>query len=221
MLITLEGIDGSGKSTLLERLREPLNDLDPVITREPGATWVGDAVRRAVRERVDPITEALLFTADHAAHLSRVIRPALEAGRLVISDRYTDSRYAYQSITLEGILPSPLSWLEALHAGWSIRPDRTFLLILPVEEAMSRIGDHPHREHFESPEILSRVQARYLELASADPTRFVILDATKEIEEIERFVEAEIRRIAEWSRTSRRPGSNPLSFPPQDRRKEG
>ncbi|MDD1679145.1 MAG: dTMP kinase [Methanomicrobiales archaeon] len=204
MLITLEGIDGSGKSTLVERLRATLADLDPVITREPGATWVGDAVRRAVKERADPVTEALLFAADHAAHLDRVVRPALEAGRLVISDRYTDSRYAYQSVTLEGTIPSPLSWLEALHAGWTLRPDRTFLLILPVEEAMRRIGDHENREHFESPEILARVQSRYLDLASADPTRFVIIDALKEKEEIHAFVESAIRRLAEWSRTSRR-----------------
>jgi dTMP kinase len=204
VLITLEGIDGSGKSTLMENLHAALADLDPVFTREPGATWVGDAVRRAVRERADPITEALLFAADHAAHLDRVIRPALEAGRLVISDRYTDSRYAYQSITLEGVIPSPLSWLEALHAGWTVRPARTFLLILPIEDAMNRIGDLATREHFESPEILARVQARYLELASADPTRFVIVDARKEKEEIQTFVEAEIRRVAGWSQTSRR-----------------
>jgi dTMP kinase len=206
VLITLEGIDGSGKSTLMESLRETLRDLDPVYTREPGATWVGEAVRRAVQERVDPVTEALLFAADHAAHLDRVIRPALEAGRLVISDRYTDSRYAYQSITLEGTIPDPLSWLEALHAGWTLRPDRTFLLILPVEEAMHRIGNHATREHFESPEILARVQARYLDLASSDPTRFVIVDAQKEKEEIQAFVETEIRRVAGWSRTTRRSG---------------
>jgi dTMP kinase len=204
VLITLEGIDGSGKSTIVDHLRTMLGDLNPVFTREPGATWVGDAVRRAVRERVDPVTEALLFSADHAAHLAAVVRPSLEAGRLVISDRFTDSRYAYQSVTLEGTIPSPLSWLQALHAGWSIRPDRTFLLILPVEEAMQRIREHTAREHFESPEILARVQARYLDLASADPTRFVIIDTMKEKEEIHAFVEAEIRRVAGWSRTSRR-----------------
>jgi len=78
-----------------------------VFTREPGATWVGEQVRRAIAERADPVTEALLFAADHAAHLEAVVRPALAAGRLVISDRYTDSRYAYQSATLEGIIPDP------------------------------------------------------------------------------------------------------------------
>ncbi|MDD1673055.1 MAG: dTMP kinase [Methanomicrobiales archaeon] len=204
MLITLEGIDGSGKSTLMEALRFSLADLNPVFTREPGATWVGDAVRRAVKERLDPVTEALLFTADHAAHLAAVIRPALNERRLVISDRYTDSRFAYQSVTLEGTVPSPLSWLQALHAGWSLRPDRTFLLILPVKQALERIRDHSRREHFESEEILANVQARYLDFAAADPTRFVIIDALKGKEEIHAFAEAEIRRIVGWSQTSRR-----------------
>lgn len=106
MLITIEGIDGSGKSTLIARLRELLADLDPLLTREPGATWVGDAVRRAVAERMDPITEALLFCADHAAHIDTLIRPALDAGRLVISDRYSDSRFAYQPVVLDGMLPT-------------------------------------------------------------------------------------------------------------------
>ncbi|NLD57012.1 MAG: dTMP kinase, partial [Methanomicrobiales archaeon] len=103
MLITLEGIDGSGKSTLHASLKELLPDLDPLFTREPGATWVGDQVRRAIKERSDPITEATLFVADHAEHLATVVRPALAEGRLVISDRYSDSRYAYQSVTLQGI----------------------------------------------------------------------------------------------------------------------
>ena len=66
MLITLEGIDGTGKSTLHAALSEPLTDLQPVFTREPGSTWVGDAVRRAIAEQTDPVTEALLFVADHA-----------------------------------------------------------------------------------------------------------------------------------------------------------
>ena len=75
VLVTLEGIDGTGKSTLLDALREKLADLDPVFTREPGATWVGEAVRRAVAEQLDPVTEATLFVADHAAHLATVVRP--------------------------------------------------------------------------------------------------------------------------------------------------
>ena len=77
LLVTLEGIDGTGKSTLLMALREKLADLEPVFTREPGATWVGESVRRAIAEQIDPITEATLFVADHAAHLATVVRPAL------------------------------------------------------------------------------------------------------------------------------------------------
>ena len=194
MLVTLEGIDGTGKSTLIAALEESLRDLDPVITREPGATWVGDSVRKAVAEETDPVAEALLFAADHAAHLATVVRPALAANRLVISDRYSDSRYAYQQVTLGGIVPEPLPWLRALHDRWTIVPDRTFLLIMPVEEALGRLLQKNGREHFERREVLVRVQENYLDLARADPSRFVIVDALKDRDEICRFVAEEIRR---------------------------
>lgn len=203
VLITIEGIDGSGKSTLLARLRELLADLDPLFTREPGATWVGESVRRAIAERMDPITEALLFCADHAAHIDTVIRPALDEGRLVISDRYADSRFAYQPVVLDGVLPDPLSWLRRIHEGWSIRPDRTFLLVLPVEDAVSRLGPEKKREYFENAAILEQVQENYLNLAAADPLRFVVVDALLPKEEVARFIAGEIRAGARSSR--RRP----------------
>ena len=203
MLLTIEGIDGSGKSTLLARLRELLADLDPLFTREPGATWVGESVRRAIAERMDPITEALLFCADHAAHIDAVIRPALDEGRLIISDRYADSRFAYQPVVLDGVIPDPLSWLRRIHEGWTIRPDRTFLLVLPVEDAVSRLGPEKKREYFENAAILSRVQENYLSLAAADPSRFVIVDALLPKEEVARFIADEIRAGALSSR--RRP----------------
>src|SRR5690606_21901509 len=119
-------------------LTQSLSDTGAVFTREPGATWIGDQVRRAIAEEVDPVTEALLFAADHAAHLESVIRPALARGVAVISDRYTDSRYAYQWATLEGIMPDPLAWLRSMHNGWTIPPDHTLLIVLPVEVALSR-----------------------------------------------------------------------------------
>ena len=201
MLITIEGIDGSGKSTLLASLRELLADLDPLFTREPGSTWVGGSVRRAVAERMDPITEALLFCADHAAHIETVIRPALEEGRLIISDRYSDSRFAYQPVVLGGVIPDHLSWLRRIHEGWSIRPDRTFLLVLPIEDAISRLDPEKKREYFESPEILARVQENYLNLAAADPARFIIVDALLPKEEVAGFVADEIRTCARSSRS--------------------
>ncbi|MCK9630234.1 MAG: dTMP kinase [Methanoregula sp.] len=188
MLVTLEGIDGSGKSTLHTALKILLADLDPIFTREPGATWVGDSVRRAIAEQIDPVTEATLFVADHAAHLATVVRPALKEGVLVISDRYSDSRYAYQSVTLQGIVPEPEKWLRAMHNGWTIIPDRTFLCVLPVDDALTRLKPDAQREHFEKREILEKVQNNYLAYAKAEPGRFVIVDAMLSPEIVAKFV---------------------------------
>jgi len=194
VLVTLEGIDGSGKSTLHAALKNLLADLDPICTREPGATWVGESVRRAIAEQIDPVTEATLFVADHAAHLATVVRPALNEGRLVISDRYSDSRYAYQSVTLQGIVPEPEKWLRAMHNGWTIIPDRTFLCVLPIDEALTRLKPDAQREHFEKREILERVQNNYLAYAKAEPGRFVIVDAMLSPETVAKFVADAIRQ---------------------------
>ena len=195
LLVTIEGIDGSGKSTLLTALKSRLADLDPVFTREPGATWVGEAVRRAISEQIDPVTEATLFVADHAAHLATLVRPALAERKLVISDRYSDSRYAYQSVTLKGVVPDPEAWLRAMHDGWSIIPDRTFLLVLSIDDALDRLSDKSGREHFEKREVLEAVQNNYLSYARCEPSRFVIIDAAKEREEISQFVAGSIRQV--------------------------
>jgi dTMP kinase len=203
MLITLEGIDGTGKSTLATALAGRLSDLSPVMTREPGATWVGEAVRKAIADQTDPVTEALLFVADHAAHIATVIRPSLAERRLVISDRYTDSRYAYQQVTLDGIIQEPLFWLQSLHNGWTIVPDKTFLFVLPVDEALRRLSEKNGREHFEKREILVRVQENYLALARADPSRFIIVDAMKDREEICSFVADVIRLVAKQGKKRR------------------
>ncbi|MDD1692311.1 MAG: dTMP kinase [Methanoregula sp.] len=203
MLITLEGIDGSGKSTLHLALQELLADLDPVFTREPGATWVGESVRRAIAEQIDPITEATLFVADHAAHLAKIIRPALADGKLVISDRYSDSRYAYQAVTLREVIPQPEEWIRAMHNGWSIVPDKTFLCVLPIDEALARLKPQNEREHFEKRDILKNVQNNYLQFARKDPSRFVIVDAMKEKNDIAMFVADSIRQILQSSRSHR------------------
>ena len=205
LLITIEGIDGTGKSTLLTALKSQLADLDPIFTREPGSTWVGEAVRRAIAEQIDPITEASLFVADHAAHLSTLVRPALSKGRLVISDRYSDSRFAYQSVTLKGVVPDPEGWLRAMHNGWTIVPDRTFLLVLSIDDALARLADKSGREHFEKREVLEAVQNNYLAYARAEPLRFVIVDAAKEKEEIAKFVADGIRQILQSSKSHRQP----------------
>jgi dTMP kinase len=204
MLITLEGIDGSGKSTLHSALRELLQDLDPVFTREPGATWVGDSVRRAIAEQIDPVTEATLFVADHAAHLATVVRPALAEGRLVISDRYSDSRFAYQSVTLQKIIPDPEAWLRAMHNGWTIIPDKTFLCILPVDDALNRLKPDNQREHFERREVLEKVQNNYLTYARNEPSRFVIVDTMLPSGTVAEFVADAIREMWVTGRKKRK-----------------
>jgi dTMP kinase len=204
VLITLEGIDGCGKSTLFTSLQNSLSDTGTVFTREPGATWIGAQVRRAIAEEVDPITEALLFTADHAAHIESVIRPSLARGVPVISDRYTDSRYAYQWATLEGILPDPLAWLRMVHDGWTIPPDHTILIVLPVEVALSRKKEIGGKEHFEESSLLEKVQEHYLHLATEDPSRFLVVDGELGKEEMASLAERVIRDWCESSRSHRR-----------------
>ncbi len=206
VLITLEGIDGTGKTTLMTHLQHRLADLEPVFTREPTTSWTGRAVRRGIAEEIEPVAEALLFAADHAAHLASIVRPALAEGRPVISDRYSDSRYAYQSVVLEGLLRDPMGWLRDVHAAWTVPPDQTYLLVLPIDQAVRRLGGkHRRREHFEQEEVLRRVQEAYMTLAEAEPWRFVLVDATKEKREVAGFVEAGIRETVERSRARRRP----------------
>ncbi len=154
-------------------------------------------------EQFDPVTEATLFVADHAAHLAKIIRPALSDGKLVISDRYSDSRYAYQAVTLKGVIPQPEEWLRAMHNGWTIVPDKTFLCVLPIDEAFARLKPQNEREHFEKRDILEKVQHNYLKFARADPTRFVVVDAMKEKDEIALFVADSIRQILQLSRSRR------------------
>lgn len=204
LLVTLEGIDGSGKSSLHAALKELLADLDPVFTREPGATWVGESVRRAIAEQIDPVTEATLFVADHAAHLAKVVRPALAEGRLVISDRYSDSRFAYQSVTLQGIVPHPEQWLRAMHNGWTITPDKTFLCVLPVDDALTRLKPDSQREHFERRDVLEKVQNNYLAYARNEPGRFVVVDAMLPQETVARFVADAIRMMVAEGKKKRK-----------------
>jgi dTMP kinase len=145
-----------------------------------------------------------LFVADHAAHLAKVVRPALAEGRLVITDRYSDSRYAYQSVTLQGIVPDPEGWLRAMHNGWTIIPDRTFLCVLPIDEALTRLKPDPQREHFEKREILEKVQNNYLAYAKAEPGRFVIVDAMLPPDTVAKFVADAIRQDQVSGKTKRR-----------------
>jgi dTMP kinase len=190
MLVTLEGLDGSGKTTVRTHLEDVI-DVPATFTREPTDSWYGDAVYRSIEDDdADPLAELFLYTADHADHLSRVVRPALEAGDLVVSDRYADSRYAYQGATLEGVVDDPLDYVREIHAPFTRVPDLTIYLDVPSEVGTERAGA---TNKFEQREYLSAVQANYEKLIADDPDRFVRIDATQSPDTVAAKAEAAVR----------------------------
>lgn len=187
MLVTLEGLDGSGKTTVHEALRDVRPDA--VFTREPTDSWYGEAVSRSIADpEADPLAELFLYTADHADHLSRVVRPALDDGRLVISDRYSDSRYAYQGAALEGRIDRPMEYVREIHAPFTRPPDLTIYLDVDPETGARRSGA---TNKFEQACYLEAVAENYERLLEADPERFVRVDATRSPEAVlERVLDA-------------------------------
>ena len=179
MLVTLEGLDGSGKTTVWERLRaDDAVPTDATFTREPTDSWYGESVQRSIDDDdADSLAELFLYTADHAAHLAETIRPALAEGRLVVSDRYSDSRYAYQGATLQDAewFDDPLAYVRDVHAPWTRPPDLTVYLDLDPETAARRSGA---TNKFETADYLADVRENYERLIEADPDRFVRVDAT-------------------------------------------
>jgi dTMP kinase len=185
MLITLEGLDGSGKTTVWEALRERYPDA--TFTREPTDSWYGEAVDRSIAaDDADPLAELFLLTADHADHLSGTIRPALADGDLVVSDRYSDSRFAYQAATLEASdvsldVPDTLEYIRAIHAPFSRPPDATIYLDLDARTAAERAG---RTNKFEQDGYLAAVSDNYERLIDAEPDRFTRVDATRSPEAV-------------------------------------
>lgn len=185
MLITLEGLDGSGKTTVWEALRERYPDA--TFTREPTDSWYGEAVDRSIAaDDADPLAELFLLTADHANHLSETIRPALADGDLVVSDRYSDSRFAYQAATLDasGVAldgVDPLEYIRGVHGPFSRPPDATVYLDLDARAAAERAG---RTNKFEQDGYLAAVRDNYERLIEAEPDRFVRVDAARSPEDV-------------------------------------
>jgi len=194
--ITFEGIDGSGKSTQLRLLGNFLraSGCDALLTREPGGTQLGLRLRAALldaAEEVDPLTELLVFAADRAQHVRRLVRPALEAGRLVISDRYADATVAYQGAG-RGFAPELISQIVQL-ATEGLKPDLTLLFDLPIEESTTRTARRStgktatrtsrDRLDIEKADFHARVRDAYLQIALAEPERVKLIDTTGSVEQ--------------------------------------
>jgi dTMP kinase len=193
MLVTLEGIDGSGKTSAWEALRDADLGRETTFTREPTDSWYGEAVARSIGDDdADSLAELFLYTADHAAHLSSVIRPALERGDMVISDRYSDSRYAYQGATLSehSQLEDALAFVQEIHEPWTRPPDLTLYLDVDPEVGARRAGA---TNKFEQADYLRRVADNYERLIDTDPERFVRIDAEQPQDAVQRDVLDAIR----------------------------
>ncbi|MBV8067564.1 MAG: dTMP kinase [Candidatus Eremiobacteraeota bacterium] len=175
VFIVIEGIEGSGKSTLIAALAHALrgDGHDVLMTREPGGTPLGDAVREIFLDRalpIAPMTEALLVNAARAQHVSDVIRPALAVGRLVICDRFTDSTLAYQGYG-RGLELEPLRAVCKIAVG-DVEPNLTLLLDTPVSVARDRLrtrGVATDRIEREDDAFHERVRRGFLELAESSP----------------------------------------------------
>lgn len=184
LFVTFEGGEGSGKSTQLALLAERLKAAGtvPLVTREPGGTTLAEGIRTLLLDRAfapGPVAEALLMVAARADLVATRLRPALEAGRIVICDRYVDSTLAYQGAGRGLDAAKLVDWNRAATGG--LVPDLTLLFDLPPRVGLARRTDAsgtPNRLDLESEAFHARVRERYLELARAEPGRFVVLDAT-------------------------------------------
>jgi dTMP kinase len=197
MFITFEGLDGSGKSTQAEMLADWLRGEGRTVlaTREPGGTPVGEAVRNLVLhgDELSPWAEAALFAAARAEHVELAIRPALERGEDVVSDRYLDSSVAYQGIA-RGLGESRVLELNLTVTG-GLLPDRTFLVLVDPEEARRRGGEHRDRIERETEEFMRRADAAFRSLAAEFPARIVALDGHRPAEEIAEEVREHVRPL--------------------------
>ncbi|SOY45563.1 dTMP kinase [Cupriavidus taiwanensis] len=187
--ITFEGIDGAGKSThidwVADRLRARADIAGVVTTREPGGTSLGEDLRQILLHRKMHLeTEALLMFAARREHIAEVIAPALERGKWVISDRFTDATFAYQGGG-RGLATGRLEVLESWVQG-GLQPDLTLLFDVPLETASARLANArtPDKFEAESRAFFQRTRDEYLRRAAQSPQRFRVIDATRSIADI-------------------------------------
>ena len=198
MFVSFEGLDGSGKTTqarlLADQLRAEGKDL--IETREPGGTRVGERVRALLLEGdgMAPWAEAALFAAARAQLVDEVIRPGLDRGADVVCDRYLDSSLAYQGLA-RGLGIERVLEFNLLATGGLV-PDRTFLLLLPLDEAARRRGSDADRIEREGPSFAAEVDRAYRELARRFAERVVVVDATQPPESLARLIRGQLRDLS-------------------------
>lgn len=198
LFIVFEGGDGAGKSTQIGLLRDSLKaaGLDPVVTREPGGTTVGERVREVVLDPATPElgdrTEALLYAAARAQHVAEVIAPALAADKVVISDRYVDSSVVYQGVA-RGLGSEDVRSINRW-ATDKIGPDVVVLLDVPPDEGLRRAGRSPDRLEGAGLDFHTTVNEAFKRLAVMTPDRYLTVDATRSVEEVHAVIHREVWR---------------------------
>ncbi|MGA2652362.1 MAG: dTMP kinase [Terracidiphilus sp.] len=213
LFITLEGLDGSGKTTQIKRLAAWLKEsdpaLDPVLTRQPGGTATGDRIRALVLDSsstgLAPMTEMALMFADRAQAIAEVIQPALDEGKIVLCDRFTDSTEAYQGGGRQ-LGSEPVLELHRLICG-NLQPDLTILLLPNLEPSLARArrrnqraqtqtGQDENRFESEQDAFYTRVWEKYREIAIREPERVVLIEGENSIEDVhEQIVAAVAARL--------------------------
>jgi len=199
--ITVEGSEGVGKSTNMAFIESWLKEAgkELVITREPGGTELGEKLRTvlldAKEQSMSDDTELLLMFAVRAQHLYEVIQPALDAGKWVLCDRFTDSTYAYQGGG-RGIELSRIAQLEQWVQG-DRRPDMTLILDLPIDVGLERAGKRsaPDRFELEKHDFFNKVRETYLTRAAANPERYEVIDASPSIADVQHSIQAILEKM--------------------------
>ncbi len=202
LFISLEGGEGSGKSTQAKRLKEWLESQGQcvLLTREPGGTPLAEQLRQVIFEpaaALDAVTESLLFQAARTHHTTHKILPALAEGQVVITDRYLDSTRVYQGVLGE----KSVAWVDELHrlTAGDVWPDMTLLLDIPAEIGLPRAKSRGDATRFEAMDIEAHEKIRqgFLQLAAAEPKRFVMIDASKSLDEVSAQMQAAVQKLLE------------------------
>lgn len=192
--ITIEGVEGVGKTTNIEFIRAWLEqqNIPYIATREPGGTPLAENLRELLLSLRDEVvnenTELLMMFAARAQHLSQVIIPALEQGKWVLCDRFTDATYAYQGGG-RGVSLEKIAQLETLVQG-ELRPDLTLILDLPVEQGLARANNRSAPDRFEQEKLtfFDRVRECYLSRARLSPERYGIVDASQSLADVQKDI---------------------------------